>query len=405
MIFIFLAVEEVVTKKIQLPITCNSEESRSEYCEIKADVHIIGKSSSVSIVSSSETVETNSSWTVRPYARKEDKTAMSQVKKWSIVLKSERGPHEVPQCTRKHKVPALLFSLGGYVGNNFHEFTDVVIPLFITARKYNGEVQFLVSDRRTYFIEKYQKLLRALSNYEVIDIDREDQQVHCFPSATIGLKRHEKEMSIDPKRHSYSMKDFRDFLRKTYSLRKEKAIRIHDNGHRKKPRLLIISRRRTRAFTNMGEIEKMAKSLGFKVIVTEANSDLDKFADLVNSCDVFMGVHGAGLTNIVFLPEKAVFIQILPIGGFEWIATNDFGVPSKIMNLKYLEYKINNEESTLITQYPLNHAVFTDPYSIGKRGWEAFKSIYLEKQSVNLDVNRFKPTLVEALHLLHGDDH
>ncbi|PON82287.1 hypothetical protein TorRG33x02_219030 [Trema orientale] len=397
-------IEEVVTKKIPLPIICNSKESRSEYCEIETNVRIVGKSSSVSIVSSPGIEVTNSSWSVRPYARKGDATAMSQVKRWSIVQTPEKGPHEIPECTRKHSVPALLFSLGGYVGNNFHEYTDVVIPLFITARKYNGEVQFLVSDRRTYFVEKYRKLLKGLSNYEIIDMDRGDdqQQVHCFPSATIGLKRHREEMAIDPKLHSYSMKDFRDFLRNTYSLKKEKAIQIHDNSHRRKPRLLVVARRRTRAFTNVGEIVKMAKSLGYRVIVAEANSNLDKFGELVNSCDVLMGVHGAGLTNIVFLPENAVFIQILPIGGFDWIATHDFALPARSMNLRYLEYKIEKEESTLIRQYPLDHAVFTDPYSIGKN-WEDFKAIFLEKQCVNLDVNRFKPTLVKALQLLHKD--
>ncbi|XP_062118908.1 beta-1,2-xylosyltransferase XYXT1-like [Humulus lupulus] len=398
-------IEEVaMTKKTQPTIICNTEKSRSEYCELETDVRIVGKTYSVFFVTPSQVMEpknnSSSSWSVRPYARKGDTTAMGSVKKWSI---SALTNHEnVPECTRNHSVPALLFSLGGYVGNNFHEFTDVVIPLFITSRKYNGEVQFLVSDKRIYFMEKYQKLLRALSNYKVMDINdvQNSQQVHCFPSATIGLKRHQKEMTIDPERHSYSMKDFRDFLREAYSLKNEKAIQINDGKER--PRLLLITRRRTRAFTNAGEIVKTAKSLGYNVIVAEAISNLQKFAELVNSCDVLMGVHGAGLTNIVFLPENAVFIQILPVGGFEWIATNDFGVPAKNMNLKYLEYKIKNEESTLIKDYPLDHAVFTDPLSIGKQGWDAFKSIYLEKQSVNLDVNRFKSTLVEALHLLHA---
>ncbi|XP_030497611.2 beta-1,2-xylosyltransferase XYXT1 [Cannabis sativa] len=410
------AVREVmITKKTQPTIICNPEKSRSEYCELETDVGIVGKTYSVFFVKPSSQVaetdtninSTSSLWSVRPYARKDDATAMGSVKKWSI--SAVENQEDVPECTIKHSVPALLFSLGGYVGNNFHEFTDVVIPLFITSRKFNGEVQFLVSDKRLYFIEKYRKVLRALSNYDVIDINEVEssQQVHCFPSAIIGLKRHEKEMRIDPERHTYSMKDFRDFLRETYSLKKEKAIQIiNDNNNssslQKRPKLLLVTRRRTRAFTNEGDILKMAKSLGYEVIVAEAISNLQKFAELVNSCDVLMGVHGAGLTNIVFLPENAVFIQILPIGGFEWIATNDFGVPAKTMNLKYLEYKIKNEESTLIKDYPLQHAVFTDPFSIGKQGWNAFKSIYLERQSVNLDVNRFKATLVEALHLLRA---
>ncbi|MCI19751.1 protein o-linked-mannose beta- -n-acetylglucosaminyltransferase 2-like, partial [Trifolium medium] len=73
----------------------------------------------------------------------------------------------------------------------------------------------------------------------------------------------------------------------------------------------------------------MAKGLGFKVIVMEARRNMGNIADVVNSCDVSMGVHGAGLTDILFLPENAIFIQVVPFGGMEWLATNDFAKPSK----------------------------------------------------------------------------
>ncbi|CAL2262346.1 unnamed protein product [Prunus armeniaca] len=386
-------IEEVATKNLE-PL-CNTMEAKTEFCEINKDVHVDAKSSSAFVVSSQIG---NRSWSIRPYARKEDETAMSHTRAWSV--KPVIGELEIPQCNRNHRVPAILFSNGGYTGNHFHEFTDVVIPLFITSRKYDGEVQFLISDIKPFWVTKYQAVVKGLSKYDIIDIDKEDV-VHCFPSLTVGLKRHEKELSIDPSKHSYSMKDFREFLRNSFSLKKANAIRIKEGHQRKRPRLLIIPRKRTRSFTNTGEISKMARRLGFKVIVAEADINLSKYAEVVNSCDVLMGVHGAGLTNILFLPENAVFIQILPVGGFEWLATNDFGEPSQDMNLKYLEYKISNEESTLIQQYPLDHAVFTDPYSIGKQGWEAFRSIFLEKQNVKLNVNRFRPTLLKALELLH----
>ncbi|KAM1789511.1 hypothetical protein ACFX11_039654 [Malus domestica] len=388
---------EVVEENLE-PL-CKTEEPRTEYCEIiNRDVRVDANSSSVFVASSSQIW--NRSWTIRPYARKEDKTALGNTRAWSVKPVQTGAQLEIPQCTRDHSVPAILFSTGGYVGNHFHEFTDVVIPLFITSRKYDGEVQFLVSDMKPWWIAKYQAILKGLSKYEIIDIDKEDA-VHCFPSVTVGLKRHEKELSIDPSKHSYSMKDFREFLRNSYSLKRASAIRIRENRQRKRPRLLIIPRKRTRSFTNTGEITKMARRLGFKVIVAEADMNLSKFAEVVNSCDVLVGVHGAGLTNLVFLPENAILIQILPVGRFQWLATNDFGKPSEGMNLKYLEYEISNEESTLTQQYPLDHPVFTDPSPIGKQGWLAFYSLYLQKQNVHLNVQRFRPTLLKALELLH----
>ena len=300
---------------------------------------------------------------------------------------------------KKISVPAILFSQGGYTGNHFHDFSDVIIPLYLTSRQYNGEVQFLITDKRPWWIAKFKAILKNLSRYELMDIDRE-QEVHCFPSVIVGLKRNVKEMSIDPSKYSYSMSDFREFLRSCYSLKRVNAIKLRDDQH-KMPQLLIISRKRTRSFTNIGEITKMASSLGYKVTVAEPTMNVAKFAELVNSCDVLMGVHGAGLTNIVFLPKNATLIQIVPFGDFEWLARTDYGEPTKDMNVKYVEYKISTEESTLVQQYPPDHVVFKDPYSIQKQGFIAFKSVYMDKQNVKLDVNRFRPTLLKALELLH----
>ncbi|OIW10109.1 hypothetical protein TanjilG_21946 [Lupinus angustifolius] len=388
-------VEEIETKKLES--LCTSEE-RTDFCQSQGDIRIHGKSSSVYIVSPETTLSAeNISWRIRPYARKDDAYAMVQVREWSV--KPVKVSQKVPQCTKNHSIPTVLFSTGGYIGNHFHEFTDVLIPLFLTCRHFNGEVQFIITDKRPWWILKYQPVLNKLSNYDIIDIDSDDE-VHCFLSVSVGLKRYRKELSIDPQKYSYSMKDFRDFLRSSYSLKRVQAIKIRDDQP-KKPRLLIISRQRSRSFTNIAQIAKMAKRLGFIVIIKEGGGSMSSFANAVNSCDVLMGVHGAGLTNILFLPENAVFVQVLPHGSVEWLAKNDFAEPSKDMNLKYLEYKIRLEESTLIQQYPLDHIILKDPPPIGKISWETFKTVYFDKQNVRLDVKRFKPTLLKALELLH----
>ncbi|KAJ6387288.1 hypothetical protein OIU78_017077 [Salix suchowensis] len=171
------------------------------------------------------------------------------------------------------------------------------------------------------------------------------------------------------------------------------------DGTKRRPRLLIISRKRSRAFTNVGDIATLAKKLGYRVVVAEPDADLSGFSQIINSCDVVMGVHGAGLTNIVFLPENAVFIQVIPFGGAEWLSRTFFEEPAKAMNIRYLDYKIRVEESTLLQQYPADHVVLRDPSVIGKQGWLAFRSIYFQKQNVTIDVNRFRPTLVKALEL------
>ncbi|CAE5967693.1 unnamed protein product [Arabidopsis arenosa] len=387
--------EEVISEcnEMEKPIChCNKLGSK-EFCDLSGDVRILGKSATV-LAAITSAFSGNSTWHMRPYARKDQVTAMKRVREWTVKVVQNAS---LSRCVRKHSVPAILFSLGGFSLNNFHDFTDIVIPLYTTARRFDGEVQFLVTNKNPWWISKFKELVRKFSNYEVIYID-EEYETHCFGSVIVGLNRHrdyEKELTIDLSNSEYSMSDFRKYLRDAYLLRNA-AVSTW-----RRPRILILSRSISRAFVNAGEIARAASQIGFKVVVAEANTEIASFAQIVNSCDVMLGVHGAGLTNMVFLPENAVVIQILPIGGFEWIAKTDFEVPSKGMNLRYLEYKIAVEESTLVKQYGRDHEIIRDPLAVAKRGWGTFKSVYLVQQNVSVDINRFKPVLVKALELLH----
>ncbi|KAJ6375848.1 hypothetical protein OIU77_000752 [Salix suchowensis] len=390
---------DAVTKNNKMEPLCTIM-GRSDFCEMKGDIRIDGNSFTVFIVSSETDIlaAKNTSWRIRPYARKGDQTAMDRVREWTVKLVA--GGSYIPECSLNHSVPGILFSAGGYSGNHFHAFTDIIVPLFSTARPYNGEVQFLITNGWSGWIAKFRTILKALSRYQLMNIDN-IKDIHCFGSMTVGLKRESyKELGIDPSKSPYSIKDFRQFLRSSYNLKKTRAIKIMD-GTKRRPRLLIISRKRSRAFTNVGDIATLAKKLGYRVVVAEPDADLSGFSQIINSCDVVMGVHGAGLTNIVFLPENAVFIQVIPFGGAEWLSRTFFEEPAKAMNIRYLDYKIRVEESSLLQQYPADHVILRDPSVIGKQGWLAFRSIYFQKQNVTIDVNRFRPTLVKALELLH----
>ena len=68
---------------------------------------------------------------VQPYARKDDEIAMKAVSPVQIL----HGNIDPPACHFTH-VPAMVFSSGGFTGNLFHEFNEVIIPLFITSRHF-----------------------------------------------------------------------------------------------------------------------------------------------------------------------------------------------------------------------------------------------------------------------------
>ncbi|KAI4324674.1 hypothetical protein MLD38_030141 [Melastoma candidum] len=126
---------------------------------------------------------------VRPYMRKENPSAISLVRKWSF-LPAAATAGEITRCTSFHTVPAVLFSVGGSSGNYFHAFDDITTPLYATARSFKGEeVLFLASDMNPSWIRKFSKVFRNLSNYDIIDIDKE-QGTLCFSRVIVGLRFH-----------------------------------------------------------------------------------------------------------------------------------------------------------------------------------------------------------------------
>jgi len=378
------------------PLCDVTSNHRIDWCELDGDVRVVGANGSVTLVAppgADGRSFREESWRIKPYPRKADPNAMRNVRE--VTVRSVSGG--APACTDRHDVPALVFSDRGYTGNYFHAFTDVVLPLFLTARQYGGEVLLLVANHQAWWVGKYAPVFRGLSKYEPEDLDR-DPRVRCFRRVQVGLTSHD-DFSIDPRRapNGYSMLDFTAFLRAAYGLPRDAvAPPAPGRGRGRRPRLLVIARARNRRFLNVDEIARGARRVGFEVVVSEGGHEVAPFAELANSCDAIKGVHGAGLTNMVFVPTGGVVIQVVPLGGLEFVA-GYFRGPSRDMGLRYLEYRITPEESTLIDQYPRDHVIFTDPEGVKSKGWESLKGAYLDKQDVRLDMRRFRPTLKKAM--------
>ncbi|TVU22183.1 hypothetical protein EJB05_31865 [Eragrostis curvula] len=386
------------------PLCDVTSNRRIDWCELDGDVRVLGANGTVTLVASpgaDNRTFREESWRIKPYPRKADPNAMHKIR--VLTVQSVAGNDAAPACTERHEVPALVFSDRGYVGNYFHAYTDVILPLFLTARQYSGEVRLLITDFQMWWLGKFMPVFKAISNYELVDLDS-DPRVHCFRRVQVGLTSHD-DFSIDPRRapNGYSMLDFTKFMRQVYGLPRDAAYVAAAAASAEKktkkpprPRLLVIARARTRRFVNTEEIVRGAEKVGFEVVVSEGEHEVAPFAEIANSCDAIMGVHGAGLTNMVFLPTGGVVIQVVPLGGLEFVASY-FRGPSRDMGLRYLEYRITPEESTLIDQYPRDHVIFTNPDGVKSKGWDSLKEAYLDKQDVKLDMKRFRPTLKKAI--------
>ncbi|KZV46523.1 hypothetical protein F511_10628 [Dorcoceras hygrometricum] len=309
---------------------------------------------------------------------------------------------KLPVSTGETGENVISHPQGGFSRNYFHDFADLITPLYSTSYRFKRDVHFIASDYKSFWVAKFQGLLDKLTMHGIVDIDQE-KQVHCYVKLVAGLIFHQelRIRQVPGQSGGPSMETFRQLLRKTFSLERENAIRLKARDGTR-PRLMVITRKRTRILTNEDEISILARKLGYEVVLAEAtlSSNMSRFAQVVNSCDVLMGIHGAGLTNMVFLPDNAVLIQLVPLGGIDGFAKLDFGNPSGDMKIKYLDYKIGEKESSLSDTYPKDHPVLRDPLSFHRKGWDSLKTVYLDNQNVTIDVHRFKSTLAKALKLL-----
>ncbi|EMS65844.1 putative glycosyltransferase AER61 [Triticum urartu] len=323
-------------------------------CDVFGDVRTNGTAHTVTLVPATSRPERRE-WSIQAYARF-NMTGIPNVTVTQLDSTSALSP--APACTVTHRVPAIVLALGGHLGNYFHDFSDALVPLFVASRRYGGEEFNIVPE-------------------------------------------------LVPGGVPLSMLNFTAFLRETYSLPRAAPIRLTnkkssppvDGKKMKKPRLMLLDRGHYRKLVNVPEIVKAAEKAGFEVTIADPrfNVRVKELALSVNSFDVLLGVHGAGLTNSAFLPPGAVVIQVVPYGKLEPMAQREFGDPAANMGLRYLEYSISVEESTLLETLGPDHPAIKDPDSVHRSGWDKVAEYYLGKQNVRVDVQRFAPTLALAL--------
>ncbi|XP_010252487.1 PREDICTED: EGF domain-specific O-linked N-acetylglucosamine transferase-like [Nelumbo nucifera] len=369
--------------------SCESD-IHSDVCVADQQVKIDMRS--LTIYLSSKQIPPDAPLRVRPYPKKEDENNMRIVT--PVEIKIPNSTFIPPACDVTHDVPAVIFATT-YTGNIYHEFNEIAIPLFLTCRHFQSRIRFIVTDFNAWWVTRFDSLLSGLSSYGIIN-PADDGRVHCFPAAVVGLKYHDT-LYCNTSRipGGYSTLDFKQFLRESFNLRVKHESEIPELN------LVLISRKRTRMFVNEEDLVRVAEGLGYHVTRAspEHMANLRKFSGVLNRCNVLVGAHGAGLTNMVFLPEGAVVVQVVG-WGLEWASEAYYGGPSHKMGIYYLEYKIDPDETTLIDVYGRDHPVITDPWSIHRQGYNVSRAVYIDGQNFRINVDKFRKTLEEALKLV-----
>jgi hypothetical protein len=181
-------------------LCCDRSHYRSDVCYLRGDVRTDPSTSSVLLYNAARGSGPEK---VRPYTRKFEDSVMSSIDEVTIV--PVPGGHNASasalrrRCDVRHPrgVPAVVLSTGGYTGNVYHEFSDGLIPLFVTAQRFGGEVVLVVLEYHYWWLGRYGAVLEQLTNYKVVDF-RSDRRVHCFDEMIVGLRIH-GELVVDPK--------------------------------------------------------------------------------------------------------------------------------------------------------------------------------------------------------------
>ncbi|XP_059076720.1 xylan glycosyltransferase MUCI21-like [Cryptomeria japonica] len=182
-----------------------------------------------------------------------------------MVSRSSHGDDSDDACQVQHRLPTIVFSTGGYMGNVYQEFNDNLLPLYITSQHLHGQVLLVILEYHS-----------------------------CG----------KPELMKDGK----SIKDFRELVRKAYapilssmpqtqSITKEQSFPSRDSklfSQLGKPKLVIISREKSRKMMKQKAIVKLAKKIGFEVeiLTPKRNTQMVEMFRALNSCDVMVGVHG-----------------------------------------------------------------------------------------------------------------
>ncbi|KAI0531263.1 hypothetical protein KFK09_000816 [Dendrobium nobile] len=376
-------------------LCCDRSHFRTDVCYMLGDIRTAAGNGrrSILLVGPSQVNKTEEK--IRPYTRKWETEIMSTVDELSL---RPSPVSAAKRCDVRHVAPAVVFSTGGYTGNVYHEFNDGIIPLYITAARFAGEVVLAVVEYHEWWFMKYRRILEKISKYEIVDL-RRDKRVHCFDEMIVGLKIH-GDLAIDSNlmHNGKSILDFQSLLTAALSssspqpLPQPLPVTTHHRLH-----LTILIRHHSRRLLNLPSILHLAHHSGFHttLLSPKRSTPISHLHHSLSSSDALLAVHGAALTHLLFMRPGSVLIQVIPIG-LDWAAETYYGEPARRLGLHYLAYNVTAEESSLSKVYGKNDPVLKNPKLVTSKGWAETKRVYMDKQDVDLDLKRFGKVIQRA---------
>lgn len=357
---------------------CDRSSPLTDVCVLKGDVRVNLTSGEIVLYTRSAATPLKEE-TIRPHPRKWQWNMIeSSVTEFSLESVAAGGAERMP-CLKRNTAPGVLFSVGAFCGGVFHDFNEVYLPLFETTYATGGDVVMLVSDLKGewwWHDAPRRSFVGALTRHPIkiigrkFDTDNYVQGVECFDQLTVGLFQHtcmydEFGGAESRWKANSDVKDFAPYVRKGLKIPDPPGsparVFVPEGAV---PVVGIAQRLTSRKLKNFIDLLKIAKADGFKVVpIYFEHYSPEEAVKIMASLDVFVAVHGAGLSNICLMRPGGVVLQIMPYG--EGGKRNVIGAEYKnfavAMDAEYLEWSVPAHDSTIKDQYNGTDKIVTSP--------------------------------------------
>ncbi|GAQ80674.1 Glycosyltransferase family 61 protein [Klebsormidium nitens] len=368
---------------------CNRESPLTDYCTLRGDVRVDFRAGEIFLVARHPDTP-RGSLAVRPYARKWDAPVMATVTEQKLRAVDARAePALAPRCTADRDSPGVLFSAGGHSGAIFHDFNEVLLPLFQTTQAFQREVTLIISDLKGpwwFRAPPAESFAGTFTRHPIKlmgssrDTAGKMQGVGCFPSLIVGLK--DNFCLYD----ELGGRDERSEMNSVHAFRRGEV-----------PLLCMVQRQTTRRLTNYDALRAVALNAGFKVSdVVFENLAPRESVRTMRACDSLVGVHGAGLSNTLFMRPGSVLLQIIPFGEHAEVSLvgREFRNVADVIGFAYSECNVPAENSSLWARYKVTDRVLADPRGLWEEDADKAMKMY-HSQDVSVPETVFEELLRE----------
>jgi capsular polysaccharide biosynthesis protein len=206
-------------------------------------------------------------------------------RRWAIDLTSRR------RLPRIRRIEGRVAALNLQYSHNYYHWLIDLLPRLATLRELGGAVDYYLVDCHTEANRRTLAML-GISERQMIQ-----------PHAALTLQASELLLPSFPT--PGCLHAFRDMLA-------DAAGNAPEVRPTATPQRLFISRRnaRTRQLENEAEVEALLQNRGFETCLMEDHS-LAQQARLINGAETIVGVHGAGLANLIFARRGVRVIELV----------------------------------------------------------------------------------------------